>query len=280
MDTSTAKAENLLTKVAAYDRCLVAFSGGVDSAVVAAAALRALGPENCLAVTGLSASVAQFELETAKSVAKQIGIKHEWVETNELDHPGYVANQGDRCFHCKTELYDQLRTFNEKWVGTDLVILNGTNSDDQSDYRPGLVAATNGGVKSPLAELGYGKEDVRRIAKLWSLPVWNKPASPCLSSRLAYGETVTEEKLSMIEKAESYLRTLGFLEFRVRYHPGKLARIEVDPTEINKVIQEELRTKIIEKFKLIGFHFTTVDAEGFRSGNLNQSLMTHQIGSS
>ena len=202
----------------------VAYSGGVDSAVVAKAAQVALG-EQAVAVTGVSDSLADGELEQAEAVARTIGIRHERIELHEVGNPAYAANAPDRCFHCKTELYSKLGILADR-LGV-AVVVNGTNADDLGDYRPGLLAAAEFRVCSPLAECGITKADVREFAAEWGLPVADKPASPCLSSRIAYGEEVTPERLRMIDRAEQIVRSLGIRVCRVRFHAGDAARIEV-----------------------------------------------------
>lgn len=259
-------AEQLVSHIRTYGRCFVAFSGGVDSALVAKAAQLALG-ENSKAITAVSASLASGELDEAKSVAAQIGITHEVIRTDEFSNPSYVQNAPDRCYHCKTELYDQLDAICEKHP--DAVIANGTNTDDQGDYRPGLRAAAEHQVRSPLLECGINKQTVRELAAFWQLPVWDKPAMPCLSSRVAYGEEVTPERLRMIDRAEQFLREHGFTELRVRYHKGDLARVEVMAEEVPRLTMEPLRSELTKKLTEFGFAFVTIDANGFRSGNLN-----------
>ncbi|TWT39785.1 ATP-dependent sacrificial sulfur transferase LarE [Blastopirellula retiformator] len=260
------KAEQLVNHIALLERCAVAFSGGVDSAVVAKAALLALG-DDAVAVTASSPSVPRSEIEEAKRVAAEIGIRHEIVETQETTNPLYVQNAPDRCFHCKTELYSQIELLVGK-IDAPL-ILNGANVDDQGDHRPGMIAAKNHEVRSPLIECGRTKADVRALAKHWNLSVHDKPASPCLASRIAYGEEATPERLAMIEAAEAYLRANGLREFRVRYHRGDIARIEVTPDRIAELASEPLRSDLASKLRELGFRAVTLDLEGFRSGNLN-----------
>jgi pyridinium-3,5-biscarboxylic acid mononucleotide sulfurtransferase len=266
MSQAVADSERLLQWFAPWSSCAVAFSGGVDSAVVACAAHRALGAR-AVAVTGNSASVAEGELEIARRVARQIGIRHEVLATHEFENPQYVRNAPDRCYHCKTELYDRMVDWLQQFHVE--VVLNGANADDQYDYRPGLRAAAEHQVRSPLAECGLNKEQVRAVARLWELPVWDKPASPCLSSRVAYGEEVTPQRLAMIDGAERFLRERGFPVVRVRYHRGDLARVEVPEGEIDRVCEAELRRAMTEHFTALGFRCVTVDLSGFRSGNLN-----------
>ena len=259
----------LLAWIARLESCAVAFSGGVDSTVVAKAAQLALG-DSAVAVTATSPSVAQGEVELAQRLARQIGIRHRVIHTEEFDNPRYVQNAPDRCYHCKTELYSQLvRLAPELGFRT---LLNGANTDDCGDYRPGMKAAAEHGVFSPLIECGLNKQDVRRLAAHWELPVWDKPASPCLSSRVAYGEAVTPERLAMIDEAERFLRNRGLRELRVRYHGGDLARIEVPASEIARLAEPQLRDALVQRLRELGFRYVTLDLEGFRSGNLNDVL--------
>jgi uncharacterized protein len=268
------KRQSLLAAISQHESCAVAFSGGVDSAVVAKAAALALG-ERAVAVTGTSASLASGELEHAEELARLIGIRHVVIQTHELESGDYARNAPDRCFHCKTELYSRLETLLPK-LGV-AAILNGANADDLGDYRPGMQAAANHHIHSPLAECGLTKADVRELAAEWGLPVWDKPATPCLSSRIAYGEAVTPERLAMIDQAEQYLRSLGLLEFRVRYHKGDLARIEVPLAEIPRLVAADQRQSIAGELRRLGFKFVTLDLEGFRSGSLNQ-LVQIEVG--
>jgi uncharacterized protein len=261
------KREQLLTLLRSFESCAVAFSGGVDSAVVAKAAQLALG-DNAVAVTGSSASVAAGELENASALARLIGIRHEVVATGEMASDDYTRNAPDRCYHCKTELYSQLGRIRESLGAA--VVVSGANADDLGDYRPGLTAAAEHGVRHPLAECGFTKADVRALAAHWQLPVWDKPASPCLSSRIAYGEEVTPERLAMIDRGEQYLRSLGLAEVRVRFHHGDVARLEVPSAAIERLCRPEVRSPLVEQFRVLGFKFITIDLEGFRSGSLNQ----------
>lgn len=259
-------ADKLTAQIRQYKRCVVAFSGGVDSALVAKGAFLALG-HKATAVTAVSPSLAAGELDEAKSVAKLIGITHVTIDTREFHNPAYVRNEHDRCYHCKTELYDQLEIICQQYP--DAVIANGTNIDDTSDFRPGLKAASEHQVRSPLAECGLDKAMVRQLAQHWNLPVWNKPAMPCLSSRVAYGEEVTPTRLRMIDKAEQFLREHKFDQVRVRYHRGDLARLEVPLAEISRLVEEPFRDRLANRLGEIGFRFITVDLSGFRSGSLN-----------
>ena len=261
--------DQLLDWFAPIDRCAVAYSGGVDSVVVAKAAYLSLG-DAAVAVTGTSASLATGELENAIAVARQIGIRHEIIPTQEFENDAYLRNAPDRCYHCKTELYSRLEQLVlQRDVG---VILNGANADDAGDYRPGMRAAAEHQVRSPLLECGLTKSDVRNLAAHWSLPVWDKPASPCLSSRVAYGESVTPERLAMIDQAEQFLRHHGFPLVRVRYHPGDLARIEIPVGDLSKILEGNFREQLAQFLHQLGFRFITLDVDGFRSGSLNSLI--------
>jgi uncharacterized protein len=268
------KRERLIETLRSYGSCLVAFSAGVDSTVVAKAAQVALG-DRAAAVTGTSASLAAGELDEAVELARLIGIRHEIINTDELADPDYVRNAPDRCYHCKTELYDELVPLAER-LGL-AVIANGANTDDLGDYRPGMVAAQEHQVRSPLVECGISKAEVRELAAQWGLPVWDKPASPCLSSRVAYGEEVMPERLAMIDRAEQYLREMGLRTVRVRYHRGDLARLEVPHEAISRLAEAGMRAGLIEELSKLGFKYITLDLAGFRSGSQNAALPLIQI---
>ena len=269
MTSIEAQRDRLLQCIEKLGSCAVAFSGGVDSAVVAKAAQVAVG-KHAVAVTGVSASLASGELAEACAVAEQIGIRHEILQTGELKNPDYTENSPRRCFYCKSELYTQMQQKLGEWEVTS--ILNGANLDDLGDYRPGLEAAAEWNVQSPLAECGMRKEDVRRLAGYWKLPIWNKPATPCLSSRVAYGEEVTPERLAMIDSAEKFLRDAGYGTVRVRYHAGDLARVEVPVDRIDQLANATERQRLIVKLQKIGFRYICLDLEGFRSGSQNLVL--------
>jgi uncharacterized protein len=262
--------QQLLAWFQPLSSCVVAYSGGVDSAVVAKAAHLAFG-EKALAVTGTSFSLAADERQIACDVARQIGIRHEEIATEEFASPSYVQNAPDRCFHCKTELYTQLASRLKDWQAD--CVVNGANADDAGDYRPGMQAAKEFSVRSPLLECGFTKEEIRALAAHWQLPIWDKPASPCLSSRVAYGLEVTPERLARIEAAEKWLRQQGLRDCRVRVHPGEVARLEVPPASIPQLAEQLLRDELTAYFKRLGFKFVTLDLEGLRSGSLN-SLLT------
>jgi uncharacterized protein len=272
--TLSAKRDRLLALVSSYGSCAVAYSGGVDSAVLAKAAHVALGVR-AVAVTGTSASLAEGELEAAQRLAQQIGVRHVVLSTDEVADPAYAANAPNRCFHCKTELYTKLRAMADR-EGV-AVVANGVIVEDLGDYRPGLEAARDNDVRSPLAECGLTKSDVRQLAADWGLPVADKPAMPCLSSRIAYGQEVTPERLRMIDRAEQAIRKLGIRTVRVRYHEGDMARIEVPPSEIATLCQPEHRASLAAELKRLGFKYVSVDLEGFRSGSLNTVIPIEQL---
>ncbi|MCY3920179.1 MAG: ATP-dependent sacrificial sulfur transferase LarE [Chloroflexi bacterium] len=264
-DLPRAQAERLTALrgiVAGYGRAVVAFSGGVDSALVAAVAAEQLG-DDALAVTAQSPSLPGAELEAARELATAIGIRHRVVRTDELARPGYVANAGDRCYHCKSELYGHLGPIAAE---SGAVICNGTNRDDLGDYRPGLRAAAEGGVRSPLVEAGCGKADVRALARRLGLPVWDKPAAACLASRVPVGTPVSAPLLGEIEAAEAVLRGLGLRQVRVRHH-GEIARIETDADGMAIVARE--REAVERRLRGLGFRFVTLDLGGYRTGSLN-----------
>jgi uncharacterized protein len=250
---------------------IVAFSGGVDSTFLAAAAFDALG-ERALAITGVSPSVPQAEVEEAKALARQIGIAHECIDTSEMDDPDYVANNPDRCFHCKDELYSKLATIAKKRGFA--FVLDGCNLDDTADFRPGRRAAAEHSVRSPLLEAELTKEDIRSLSKARGLPTWDKPAMACLSSRIPYGTPVTIEALSLVEQAERYLRSLGIRQVRVRHQVlasgDPAARIETDDAGMAGLL--EIRGEVTERLKALGYLYITLDLAGYRTGSLNEAL--------
>jgi uncharacterized protein len=262
-ETLEAKRDRLVQSLLELESCAVAFSGGVDSAVVAKAAHVALG-DRALAVTGVSDALAAGELDEARALAGLIGVRHVEIPTEEFANSEYLANRPDRCYHCKSELYEQLDGVAEK-LGV-AVVVNGANADDLADFRPGTQAAREHRVRSPLAECGLHKADVRALAAFWELPIADKPATPCLSSRVAYGLEVTPERLTRIDRAEQLLRSLGIREVRVRYHTDDLARIEVGVDELARLCQPHVRQALVDEFKQLGFKFVTLDLAGFRSG--------------
>ncbi|MCH8922854.1 MAG: ATP-dependent sacrificial sulfur transferase LarE [Planctomycetes bacterium] len=263
------KRDRLLGVLRGYQSCAVAFSAGVDSTVVAKAAQLALG-DRAVAVTGVSASLAEGELESAVELAALIGIRHETLTTDELADEQYTRNAADRCYHCKTQLYDQMAPLAERFDAR--VIVNGANIDDIGDYRPGMIAAAEHCVRSPLIECDINKAEVRQLAAHWELPVADKPATPCLSSRIAYGEEVTPERLQMIDRAEQFLRARGLSEVRVRFHRGEMARIEVPAGALATLCDPTFREALVKELKSLGFTYVTLDLEGFRSGSQNEVL--------
>ena len=247
-------------------RAVIALSGGVDSAVLLALAGQALGRENVLAVTTFSASVPIAERQAARQVAAFIGIDHHEVETHELENAEYRKNTGNRCYHCRTEMFESLRGIaRERGFGT---VAYGAIVDDLGDDRPGMAAAERLGIRAPLLEAGLTKKDVRAIARDLGLPVSDKPAAACLASRIPIGTPVTHERLSQVDRAELALARLGFRQFRVRHH-GEVARLELDAEGNRRLHDNELRRRLVAAVRAAGFRFVAVDLEGYRSGSLN-----------
>jgi uncharacterized protein len=266
--------DRLLATLDSYGRVAVAFSGGVDSTVVAQAAHLALGPR-AVAVTAVSPSVAEGELDDARAIAERIGVRHRVIHTDEFADPNYLRNGTDRCYYCKTELYGHISLMLRE-LDAD-VIASGANLDDQGDHRPGLRAAAEHRVRHPLQECRLGKADVRALAQAWGLPTWDKPATPCLSSRIAYGEEVTPERVRMIDRAEQWLRQKGLRVVRVRYHKGDLARIEVPLEELPRIADVGSRGDLVSAFHALGFKYVTLDLDGFRSGSMNAVIPLDQL---
>lgn len=272
VETLVNKRDRLLALLKSYGRVAVAFSGGVDSAVVAKAAQLACG-QNAQAVTAVSASLASGEREAAEELAAQIGIRHRIIKTAEFEDANYLANAPDRCYFCKSELYTQLERLLPQLGGAEAdfdVVVNGANLDDCGDYRPGMQAAREHAVKSPLIEVGLNKAEVRQLAAHWELPVWDKPATPCLSSRIAYGLAVTPERVRRVDEAERFLRTeFDLRELRVRHEMGDLARIEVQLEHLSRLLEPAARQAITARLRQLGFKYVTLDMDGFRSGSMN-----------
>ncbi len=266
------KLEQLKTLFAEMEQALIAYSGGVDSTLVAKIAYDVLG-DHAIAVTAVSPSLLPEELEDAQIQAAEIGIAHKIIQTHEMDNPNYTANPVNRCYFCKSELHDTLKPL-AKQLGYPYVV-DGVNADDLRDYRPGIQAAKERGVRSPLAEMGVTKAEVRQLSQQLGLPCWDKPAQPCLSSRFPYGEEITVGKLQRVGRAEIYLRRLGWQNLRVRSE-GDTARIELPPEKIKEFVLTTDLQAIISTFQSYGFVYVTLDLEGYRSGKLNQILTPAQ----
>jgi len=268
------KYKQLQRKLKDLQKVVVAYSGGVDSTFLLKAAVDTLGCENVLGCVGVSPSLSQTQYKRALEYAELIGADIKEVKLDELEDTEYSANNSDRCFHCKSHLYRTLNKIAEE-RGFQKVIC-GSNFDDLDDYRPGNRAAVDYGVGSPLAEVEITKPEIRRLSRKLGLPTADLPASPCLASRISYGLKVTEKRLRQIEKAEDFLRSLDFVEFRVR-HQDITARIEVNPEDFEKIINDRNRYRIIEKLKALGFKYVTLDLQGFRSGAMNEVLDTETV---
>ena len=266
------KQEELEKLLKSYKRVAVAFSSGVDSTYLLKMAQKVLG-ENVIAVTASSCSFPKRELEEAKTFCRENGIWHIVVESEELDIDGFRQNPKNRCYLCKHELFEKILSI-AKENGIETVV-EASNTDDDGDYRPGLVAVKELGIESPLRHVGLSKKEIREYSKELGLPTWNKQSFACLSSRFVYGETISEEKLAMVDQAEPLLLDMGFHQLRVRIH-DKLARIEVQPSEFEKIMQEENRTKIFHELKQYGFTYVTLDLQGYRTGSMNETLSAEE----
>ena len=270
MLTFNQKLDHLDEILKSYGRLIVAFSGGVDSTFLAEAANRAVC-DNAVAVTAISDSYPEREMKAAQKIAEEIGIRLETVSTGELEIEGYVNNSINRCYFCKSELFDKLKVIAEKYnMGT---IVYGAIPDDIGDHRPGMDAAKEMGIRAPLIEADLTKTDIRQASKKWKLQTWDKPAFACLSSRFPYGTRITREKLRQVDQAEQFLYDLGIHQFRVRHHDD-FARIELDKDGINMMRQKNIRRQTDQKFKSLGYSFVALDLQGYRSGSLNTGVAT------
>ncbi|MDE5068523.1 MAG: ATP-dependent sacrificial sulfur transferase LarE [Trichodesmium sp. St4_bin8_1] len=270
----TKKLEELKNIFAEMEKALIAYSGGIDSTLVAKVAYDILG-DKALAITAVSPSLLPEDLEDARIQAAVIGISHEEVKTNEMENKNYTSNPINRCYFCKSELHDTLKPLALK--RGYFYVLDGVNADDLRDYRPGIQAAKERGARSPLAEVGISKFEVRQLAKDSDLPWWDKPSQPCLSSRFPYGEEITLEKLQRVGRGERYLRNLGLKSLRVRSEKDT-ARIEILPEKIKEFVLTIDLPKLVKKFQEFGFIYVTLDLEGYRSGKLNQVLSPEVLG--
>jgi len=266
--TPLEKQQRLLDRLRSLDALLVAFSGGADSAYLAWAAHIALG-ERSLAITAVSPSFSAYDREQAEALVRHVGLRHEFVTTHEVENPLYIANNPDRCYHCKAELFAEL---DRRMAALGYAaVAYGVNADDTHDFRPGHRAAAEHRVLAPLLEVGLTKPEIRELSRRAGLPTWDRPASACLASRIPYGTPVTPKNLSIVERGEAILRELGFRQFRVRFHQ-ELARIEIARDELPRALNPEMFAVLAERFKQLGFTYVTLDLEGYRQGSLNRTL--------
>jgi uncharacterized protein len=264
----TEKAHALQDTIASLGSVVVAYSGGVDSAYLAYVASRTIG-DRALAVTADSPSYPDRHRQLAIRIARDFGLRHQIIQTSELERPEYRANPANRCYYCKHELYTHL---SQIAVSQGAVVVDGNNADDRGDYRPGRQAAREFGVRSPLDEVDLTKNEIRELSRQAGLPTWDEPASACLSSRIPYHTEVTDEKLRTIERAEQVLRSLGFRVFRVRHH-DTLARVEIARDEMARALETETSEAIVRELKAVGYRYVTLDLQGYRTGSLNEGLL-------
>ena len=270
---AASKQEALFDILRSLGQVMVAYSGGTDSAYLAWAARKVLN-KGALAVTADSASMPESHKRDAVAFVKRYEIRHQYIETQEFENPEYVKNDLNRCFHCKDELFTQLKAIGDK-LGFDNIVY-GVNVDDTADFRPGHRAAREHGVRAPLLEAALTKAEIRELSKREGLPTWDRPAAACLSSRIPYGTTVTKERIQLVEDGEEALKNLGFRVFRVRYH-DELVRIEVGAEELPRALTPEMAERLTEIFKGLGFKYVTLDLEGYRQGSLNEILPLAQV---
>lgn len=262
------KQEALFALLKNMGHVIVAYSGGTDSAYLAWAAAQVLGP-NAVAITADSASIPASHKRDAEEFAKTFQIRHEYIETFEFENPDYIKNDKNRCFHCKDELFSRLdKVCTERGIEN---VVYGVNVDDLGDWRPGQGAAKAHNVKAPLVDAGLSKAEIRELSRLAGLPTWDRPAAACLSSRIPYGTEVTKERIKTVEDGEEALKALGFRQFRTRFH-GDLVRIEVAVDELEKALQPAMAARFVEIFKPLGFHYVTLDLQGYRQGSLNEAI--------
>jgi uncharacterized protein len=269
MTTDRSKADRLKTILRSRPRAVVAFSGGVDSTLLLRACVDALGAANVTAVTGVSRTYTPEEKRAAQRAARGLGVRHVLIETDELACPAFAANPADRCYHCKRELFGRIAEL-ARTLGAE-TFYDASNLDDLTDYRPGHRAVEEFGVRSPLVEAGFTKKNVRALSRKLGLASWNKPANPCLASRIPYGTPITVETLARIQAGEKYLRGLGFPEVRLRHH-GELARIEVPAADLPRIIRPATAQRIARRLRALGYLWTSVDLEGYRMGSLNRAV--------
>jgi len=262
------KEKKLFSILEGLGRVMVAYSGGADSAYLAWAAHHVLG-DNAIAITADSASIPESHKRDAEALARQFGFRHEYIATFEFDNPDYARNDANRCFHCKDELFTRLEEVGRERGFAHIVY--GVNQDDLGDYRPGQNAASIHQVRAPLMEAGLRKAEIRELSRRAGLPTWDRPASACLASRVPYGTPVTVETVKTVERGEEAVKTLGFRQFRVRYH-GELVRLEFAKEELEKALTVEMAARLTAIFKPLGFHYVTIDLEGYRQGSMNEVL--------